>query len=97
MSNFLIASQAWCLARLFPLILFMGSVNISENDKHWLNFLLLLTISDYLLSPVTSIEAMTYVKVLIDEHHREFTDLYPLCPIIPKMHYLIHYPDWIMR
>ena len=70
---------------------------ISEDDDHWTNFLLLLTIMDYLFAPVLSPECTIYLKDLIDEHHSGWTELYPLCNITPKMHYMIHYPEFIER
>ena len=97
LSTIVHTSQAWCLARLFPLILLKGSVVIPEDDKHWMNFMLLLKITDYLLSPTQSKDGAAYLKVLISDHHSQFVNLYPTCHIIPKMHYLIHYPDWIVR
>ena len=93
----LLASQAWCLGRLFPLILLIGGVALPENDDNWMNFMLLLTILDHLLSPITSHTAMSYLKALINDHHQNFVKLHPSCNVIPKMHYLIHYPDWIVR
>ena len=70
---------------------------IQVDDDHWLNFLRLLTIIDYLLAPVVSPECVGHLTILIDEHHRTWKELYPTSNIIPKMHYLIHYPEFIER
>ena len=59
--------------------------------------MLLLTIMDYFLSPVLSTDIVSYLKVLIEDHQRAFADLYPSCPITPKLHYMVHYPEWIIR
>lgn len=38
-----------------------------------------------------------YLRVLIEEHHTQFKTLYPEHSIIPKMHYMLHYPSQILR
>lgn len=70
---------------------------VSEDNDHWGNFLLLLTIMDYLFAPVLSPDCTSYLKSPIDEHHRGWIELYPSCNITPKMHYMIHYPEVIER
>ena len=63
---------------------------VPNGDPHWENFLLLLTITDYAL--LTLVEIVDYVKTLIKEHRQTFkADL----PIIPKMHYNVHLPEWM--
>lgn len=66
-------------------------------DPKWENFVLMLTITSYLFAPVTSEEIVPYLKSLIKEHHEAFCELYSGSPIIPKMHYVIHIPDWLQR
>ena len=90
----IVATQMWCLARLLPLII--GS-NIPQNEPHWENFLLMLTITDYLFAPAASKDIAAYLKSLIQEHHEAFCTLYPAVPIIPKQHYVIHLPEWLLR
>lgn len=70
---------------------------IPESDEHWCNFLRLLCIMDYVFAPVVSTDCIEHLKELIQEHHEAFTELYPSSRIIPKMHYLIHYPECIER
>lgn len=91
---YLKASQCWCLGRLLPLII--GN-SIPTDDAHWSNFLLLLHIIDYIFAPVISLNTVDYLEVLINEHHTAFTKLYKDCNIIPKMHYMVHYSDWIRK
>lgn len=91
---FLLASQMWCLARLLPLII--GDA-IPECEEHWDNFLLLLKIAEYVFSPVSSHEIAAYLTTLIEDYLTTFTELYPNCPIIPKQHYMLHIPEWIVR
>lgn len=85
------ASQMWCLGRLLPLML---GEDVPLGDQHWECFLLMLTIVDYVFAPVISNDDIPYLKDLIQEHHEMFREVYPLCPVIPKMHYMIHLPEW---
>ena len=89
-----IASRMWCLARLLPL---MVGEFVPEDDKNWRLFLTLLTIIDYVFAPRTSQEVVSYLAVLIKDHHEEFKRLYPDSPITPKLHNMIHIPEWIER
>ena len=91
---FFIASQMWCLARMLPIMI--GEL-VPENDQHWENFLLLLTITDYIFAPITSDSIVAYVRELLHEHHLEFRKLYPDSRLTPKMHYLIHLPQWMLK
>ena len=70
---------------------------IPEDDQRWELFLLLLTIVDYVFAPRTSLDVVAYVRVLINDHHTKFCQLYPECTITPKMHYMIHIPVWMER
>lgn len=60
------------------------------NEVHWENFLSLLLITGYLMAPEIAEDEIDYVKVLIEEHHRQFKLIYPDASIIPKLHYMIH-------
>ena len=84
----------WCLARLLPLLI--GEL-VSPNEIHWESFLLLLTIIDYAFAPITSEDTDMYLKGVINDHHVLFWEVYSSCPVIPKMHYIIHLPEWIIR
>lgn len=52
---------------------------------------------DIALAPAIHVDTVAYLRTLIDEHHITFKDLYPDCPITPKMHYTIHHPQQILR
>lgn len=84
----------WCLARTLPLI--FGDT-VPEEDENWMNFLLLLKIVDYVFAPVTSSGIAAYLSSLIEDYLETFKELYPECPIIPKQHYMIHIPEWMVR
>ena len=88
------ATQMWCFDRFLPLMI---GQKIPEDDDSWINFLLLRDIMDYILAPVLGPDCVGYLKSQIKDHHESFKVLYPGCSIIPKMHYLIHYPECVER
>ena len=69
---------------------------MSEGDAHYNNFLLMLIITDYLLSPEITPDEVAYLKSTIADHHATFVTLYE-APIIPKMHYVVHMPSLVLR
>lgn len=79
------------LARVLP---FIVGPKIPEDEVHWKCFLLLRQIMDIVLCPFASESMSVSLKFLIDEHHRIFVSLYSKC--IPKMHFLIHYPEQML-
>ena len=88
-TNVHIASQMWCLARALP---FLIGDKIIEGDKRWENFLQLLSIVDYSFSPVLT----RYLGMMIEDFLTDFKELYNR-RIIPKMHYMVHFPSWIKK
>lgn len=70
---------------------------VPEDDPYWSNYLLLVTIMDYVFAPTLSAGCSAYLKELINDHHTAFTQLYPDKNIIPKMHYMIHLPECIEK
>ena len=89
-----LASQMWWLGRFLPLII--GS-HMPEDDEKWCLFLTLLEIVDIIFAEVTTIDKAAYLRDLITAHHSRFVQLYPNCSIIPKMHYIVHYPRTMIR
>ena len=84
----------WCLGRFLPMIV---KAKVPENDEKWQLYLKMLDITDIVFSPITSANQAAYLAQLIEEHHKEFKALYPNCSIIPKMHYIVHYPSVMIR
>ena len=69
----------------------IGNV-VPEDDPHWHNFLLLLTIIDYTFAPVVSPDEVAYLHSIIEEHNSSFKALYRDSSMISKLHYIIHFP-----
>lgn len=84
----------WTLARYLPMLI---GQYIPIEDENWINYLTLLDITDYLVAPYISTDETAHLKVLIEEHHIIFGQLYPDASIIPKMHYLVHAPHLILK
>ena len=84
----------WCLATHLPLII--GDL-IPFEDARWILFLKLLEITSLSFAPVVSKDQVAYLQILIHDHHHEFKRLYPECNIIPKMHFMIHIPTFMIR
>ena len=79
----------WLLGRILPAM--VGNF-VPESDEHWRNLVLLLQITDYLLSPRITQDDAAFLQYQIAEHHQQFVNLYPNQSIIPKMHYMVHMP-----
>ncbi len=60
-----------------------------EDDPYWINYLLLLEITDIVLAPFCTRGIIAHLRELISEHHSSFVKLYPNRPLTPKMHYLV--------
>ncbi len=89
MSAFFLYSYA---GRFLPLLI--GHL-VPEGDCFWDNFLMLLTIMDYVFAPVTTADKADYVAMLVEDFLVDFRELYPERRLIPKMHYMIHLPTWM--
>ena len=92
--NVILASQMWCLGRFLPLM--MGS-HIPRDDEKWGLFLNLLEIVDIVFADAVTLDKAAYLRDLITDHHTSFTQLYPNSSVIPKVHYILHYPRTMVR
>lgn len=91
---FFAAAQMWCLGRFLPLMI--GNL-VPPEDERWQLFNLLLEINDIVFSPIVSEDSIGVLEGLIEEHHATFIGLYPGRSVIPKMHYMIHFPSQMLR
>lgn len=88
------ASQKWCLYRLFPQI--FGDL-IHENDEHWEVYLLYREIIDIFFADKIPSDCISYLAVLISDFLTLFVEQYPEKHMKPKLHYLLHYPEYISQ
>lgn len=87
------AAQMWCLARTLPLLL--GDL-IPHDDCHWENFLRLLKMQEILFAPKTTAQLAAYLGVLVADYLEDFVAINDR-HLIPKQHYMVHYPSQITR
>ena len=90
----IIAMEAWNRALMLPLLI--GDL-VPEDNEYWQLFLLLLKITDFVLAPKCTTAIAAYLRQLIEEHHTTFRQLYPDRRLTPKMHYIVHIPQWMVE
>ena len=87
------ASTSWLLSRILPLLI---GDKIPVDDNAWHCYQLLLKILDICTAQSCTHNAIAYLGTLIEEHHVEFCRIYELS-LIPKQHFMVHYPQQILR
>ena len=88
------ASQMMTLSQNLPLII---ADKIPLDDPHWNSFFLLLRICNIANSPVCTPDTVAYLRILIQEKLEIFKTLYSNEKMLPKHHYMVHYPSQIQR
>lgn len=88
------ASQMMSLSKEFPMLV---ADIVPQDDSNWYSFLVLLRICSIAISLICSYDIVAYLRVLIEEKLDLFKKLYPKYPVIPKQHYMLHYPSQITR
>lgn len=88
------AAQMWCLIQNLPFLL--GDL-VNPESLHWQLFILLREICSIIFVPVVSTGLAVYLKQLIIDHHRLFKELYPGKKLIPKHHFMVHYPSMMVQ
>lgn len=80
------------MLRFLPLII--GS-KIPEGEPAWEVLLVLKDIAELVVSHVHTEESICYLDSKISEHRHRFLQVFPHEKLIPKHHYLEHYPQLI--
>ena len=88
------ASQMMTLCQVLPLII---ADKIPKDDENWKSFLVLLKICSIAIAPVCTHDTIAYLRILIEENLTLFHKLYLSHGLIPKQHYMIHYPSQIEK
>jgi hypothetical protein len=70
---------------------------VPEDNPDWELFSDLMKIVDIVISPVIARQTTYYLQVFIKEYLEEFKNLYPNTRLIPKKHFMVHYPTQIRR
>ena len=86
--------KMWCLFRLLPFLL--GHL-VPENDEVWSLYLQMRTIVEYICAKSIDPQQVEILRDLISNFYQQRRELLPEKNLKPKDHYLIHYPDQILR
>ena len=88
------ASQTLLLMHIFP---FLVANKVTEDDEHWKCFLLMKDIIDIVLCPTVTESLSSSLKLTVKEYLLKFFQLYGIAAFIPKLHFLIHYPEQMLQ
>lgn len=88
------AAQMWCLLRVMPLLI--GEF-IPKGNCFWELILKLRMITDIVFAPKVSRGQCIFLKSLIEDHHVHFKKIFPQSNLIPKHHFLVHYPFMMLQ
>ncbi|XP_030596339.1 uncharacterized protein LOC115787699 [Archocentrus centrarchus] len=83
------AHENWSLLRFLPFLI--GHL-VPENEPSWLVLLDLKEIIELLVAPTHTDESISYLESKITEHRQRYKDLFPAARLLPKHHFLKHYP-----
>ncbi|KAK6479283.1 hypothetical protein HHUSO_G19991 [Huso huso] len=86
------AHENWCLLHLLPFII---GTNIPVGEPSWQVLMDLKDIVELVVSPLHTEETIWYLDAKISEHRRRFLEVFPQEKLIPKHHFLEHYPQLI--
>jgi hypothetical protein len=70
---------------------------VPRKDQHWELFLKLREIVGIVFAPAVTVSMAEYLKCLTEDHHQTFKAVYPDVSLIPKHHFVIHYPTAVLR
>ena len=79
---------------MLPLII--GDLLPHDEDANWNTYIRLLNIEEIVFPPTSNSQLAAYLAVLVEEYLETFSQLYDR-DLIPKQHYMVHYPRQIIR
>ncbi|CAN7951867.1 unnamed protein product [Ixodes pacificus] len=88
------AVKTWNLLRLLPLFV---SHKVDTKDPVWCLYLTLRKVVDIICAPKVNEEMVAYLHVLVEEYLADRKELFPMAPLKPKHHYLLHYSTLITQ
>ncbi|XP_056450915.1 uncharacterized protein LOC130386152 isoform X1 [Gadus chalcogrammus] len=86
------AHENWCLLRLLPLII---GFKVPESEPAWHLLMDLKDIVELVVSPVHTDETIRHLDIKIAEHRHRYLQVFPEAKLLPKHHFLEHYPQLI--
>ena len=88
------AARMWLLAQVLPLIL---SSLVDTDTEHWACFASLLELMAISFPYTICQETILHLKAAVKEHLALFKRVFPDAPIIPKQHFLVHFPSQLFK
>ncbi len=86
------AHENWTLIRLLPLMI---GHKIPLNDPAWNVIMCLKDIVELVVAPTQTEASLSYLDAKISEHRLRLLSAFPQVKLIPKHHFLEHYPTLI--
>jgi len=86
------AGRMWCLLRLLPLMI--GGF-VPESDLHWCFLMELKCIVEMIFAHKISECHIAFLVLKIQDHLAAYQELFPGRNLLPKHHYLLHYPRFM--
>lgn len=84
--------ENWALLRLLPCLI--GNI-VPEGEPAWQVITDLKDIAELVVAPVHNDETIAYLEGRIFDHRQRYLELFPHVKLLPKHHYLEHYPQMI--
>ena len=92
-----IKQNSACILTLCSVIPYILCKKVPHDDSKFSNLLLLFEITHLCTSPCVTATTAVDLKYMIKEHHTNFKIEYPRSSFIPKLHFMIHFPEQILR
>lgn len=86
------AHENWSLLRLLPLII---GFKVPESEPAWHLIMDLKDIVELVVSPIHTDDTIRYLDTKISEHRHRYLQVFPEARLLPKHHFLEHYPQLI--
>lgn len=86
------AQENWTLLRFTPFVI--GQI-LPDGEPAWQVILDLKDIVELVVAPVQAEETIAYLEGRIYDHRQRYLELFPHIKLLPKHHYLEHYPQMI--
>lgn len=86
------AHENWNLLRLLP---FLIGHRVPENEPAWVVLMVLKDIVELVVALVHTDESISYLESKIVEHRQRYQELFSCVRLLPKHHFLEHYPQMI--
>lgn len=88
------AHENWTLHQFLPFL--VGSL-VLEDELAWLILMDVKDITELVAAPVYTDDSLAFLERKIKAHRQRYQELFPDIKLLPKHHYLEHYPQMIRQ